>query len=74
MISVKNPVTDLQGILEREERHIKRRKTQKEVYGMETVKQMTIQRPVLLPKSQPQKSADPEPSVHVIWKDRAYTP
>lgn len=62
MISVKNPVTNLQGILERDERHVKGRKTQEEVYGMETVKQMTIQKPMLLPKNQQHESADPEPS------------
>lgn len=48
ILSVKTPVIDLQGILGRDGRCVKGRKTQEEVYGAETVNQMAIQRPLHL--------------------------
>lgn len=59
----------------RDERNSTGRKTQEAFMGRETVKQMTIQRPVLLPQNRQQNSADPGAiSVQVSEKDRACTP
>lgn len=64
-LSVKTSVIDLQRILGSDGRCVQGRKTQEEVHGMETGKQMAIQRPVYLPKinSEVQQTQEP-PHTH----------
>lgn len=63
ILSVKTSVIDLQRILGSDGRCVQGRKTQEEIHGMETGKQMAIQRPVYLSKinSEVQQTQEPPP-------------